>query len=473
MITLEASGLRKTYRTARGIVAAVDGVDLTVEGGEFLAICGRSGSGKSTLLGLLGGLCRPSEGRVTVDGFDLARLNARALADHRAQRFGFLFQFAGLLPNLRAVDNVALPALLRGAGYDEAYARAHDLLGQVGLAERWDAHASELSGGQQRRIAIARALVNRPAVLLADEPTNDLDEQAEAEVLALIHELQRKHAMTLIVVTHNIELAHRADRVVRLSAGRVVVRESRRGRAVMGGDPVPRVTESASLAAEPVFEPAPATLEAAEPTRAGTGMDRLLTAFVVWALVIACGLFVLDRVAARRQRKTIDVDLAKQTRSEQLALQQLRADIDDVVGRPDGSYQVSIYLENLKSGSPFFVLGPAMKVYVQVDQRWQPLSVQGSTDAVVRSVDGKQTYPVTFRADEPHFDELVAGYMHIRISNVMVVSDSSDPTGNPFERSDDYYIYLKPQGLSDDEVRRRNDWRPGAVVPRWIAMPPH
>ena len=158
MSLVSARGLCRTYRTSRGPIVAVEGVNLDVERGEFLAICGRSGSGKSTLLGMLGGLCRPSSGSVMVNGTDLESLDSAGLADFRARRLGFMFQFAGLLPNLRAIDNVALPALLSAEAQTEAYARARDLLGQVGLAERWDAYTGELSGGQQRRVAVATSL---------------------------------------------------------------------------------------------------------------------------------------------------------------------------------------------------------------------------------------------------------------------------------------------------------------------------
>jgi ABC-type lipoprotein export system ATPase subunit len=156
-VLLECHDLRKTYTARRGRIPAVDGINLEVRRGEFLAICGRSGSGKSTLLGMVGGLCRPSAGRVRLDGADLWSMRPGALAEFRASRVGFLFQFAGLLPNLRAIDNIALPALLAGVGYKPAYARARDLLGQVGLGDRWAGRPlGRLPRGALRRPTTAR-----------------------------------------------------------------------------------------------------------------------------------------------------------------------------------------------------------------------------------------------------------------------------------------------------------------------------
>ncbi|MFM7151180.1 MAG: ABC transporter ATP-binding protein [Gemmataceae bacterium] len=215
---LQARDLTRVYNTLRGPILALDGLSLEVHAGEYLAVCGRSGSGKSTLLGLLGGLSRPTRGAVHVDGRDLWSMLPRELSLFRANRCGFLFQSAGLLPSLRAIDNIALPALLAGKTQKESYDRARDLLDQVHLLDRFDAYPSTLSGGQQRRVALARALVNRPLLLLADEPTNNLDEASEREVLELLQELPTKMGTTLVVVTHQAQLARQASRVIYLSA---------------------------------------------------------------------------------------------------------------------------------------------------------------------------------------------------------------------------------------------------------------
>jgi ABC-type lipoprotein export system ATPase subunit len=214
----------KTYATERGPVVAVRNVDLEVRRGEFVAIVGRSGSGKSSLMAMIGGLSRPSAGTVRVDDVDIWSFADDALTDFRSRRIGFVFQFASLLPTLRIVDNVALPALLgRHTDADAAYGRAAELLARLGLAAQIDAYPSELSSGQQRRAAIARALINAPSLLLADEPTSDLDEETEAEIMAEFRDLNRDARMTFIMVTHNPRLADEADRVFQIADGALVL----------------------------------------------------------------------------------------------------------------------------------------------------------------------------------------------------------------------------------------------------------
>ena len=473
--------LRKTYSTPRGPILAVDGVDLDIERGEFVAISGRSGSGKSTLLGMLGGLCRPTSGEISVEGIDLGALSRGALADFRVRRLGFMFQSGGLLPSQRVIDNVALPALLAGKSYAEAYERARELLGRVGLDARWDAHPGELSGGQLRRIALARALVNRPLVLLADEPTNDLDEQAEREVIGTICALRRAYAATLVVVTHDAALARLADRVIQMSSGRVLVSSPApcgdAGKEEQDLALAARRLDlaAASAEAELAFEPAPPALVPAAPTVAGEGLGRFLVGFVGWALAIACVLLAINFGAARLQRRTIDERAARKKVAEQLALQSLRADIDDVETQPDGSHVVRVYLQTFTPERPFYVLGPSLRAFVQIDQAWQPLPTTESERSpnALQLVTSKHVFTMSLRADVARFDELVKGYMHVRIRNVMIVGEHADGSGDLFSRTDDYYIYLRPPNVTDDEIRQRNGWKAGAVVPRWIAMPAH
>src|ERR1700722_11425403 len=220
---LTCGNVGKTYATERGPVVAVRGVDLEVERGEFVAVVGRSGSGKASRRAMIGGLSRPSAGTVRVEDTDIWSLADDDLTDFRSRRIGFVFQFASLLPTLRIVDNVALPALLgRRAGADAAYGRAADLLARLGLAEQLDAYPSELSSGQQRRAAIARALINAPSLLLADEPTSDLDEETEAEIMAEFRALNRDARMTFIMVTHKLRLAGDADRIFHIADGALV-----------------------------------------------------------------------------------------------------------------------------------------------------------------------------------------------------------------------------------------------------------
>ncbi|GAB7106983.1 ABC transporter ATP-binding protein [Streptomyces phaeofaciens JCM 4814] len=214
-------GVRLTGVTRRypGLVA-LDAVDLTIDDGEAVAVTGPSGSGKSTVLHLIGGMDRPDEGTVEVDGEELA---PRRLDAHR-RRIGFVFQRFHLLPALTVLDNVLAPVLPRRVDFDRR-ARAMELLEAVGLAARADALPSELSGGQQQRVAISRALVNRPGLLLADEPTGNLDSATGREIIDLLLSLRERYGMTLLVTTHDPEVAVSCDRIVRLRDGRVVADE--------------------------------------------------------------------------------------------------------------------------------------------------------------------------------------------------------------------------------------------------------
>jgi ABC-type lipoprotein export system ATPase subunit len=220
---LSCSDLTKTYPTERGDVAAVRGITLTIPVGQFTTIVGRSGSGKSSLLAMFGGLTRPSGGSVFIENKDIWTLPDHGLAHFRNKQIGFVFQFASLLPTLRVIDNVALPALLGGTrNTKRAYQTAAELLKQLGLADYPEAYPAEISAGEQRRAVIARALINEPALLFADEPTSDLDEVTEDAIMQQFRSLNRERAMTLIMVTHNLKLAERADRVVHIADGRLV-----------------------------------------------------------------------------------------------------------------------------------------------------------------------------------------------------------------------------------------------------------
>ena len=220
---LSCRDLRKSYRTERGDVTAVGGIDLEVETGRIAAIIGRSGSGKSSLMAMIGGLSRPSGGTVLVDGTDIWGLADDGLAAFRNGRIGFVFQFASLLPTLRLIDNVALPAMLGAAkAAGEVYAKASSLLGRMGLGDYLEAYPSEVSAGEQRRAAIARALINDPVLMLADEPTSDLDEQTEIEIMDELLAVNRELGTTLVLVTHNLALAEQAQQIVHIANGAVV-----------------------------------------------------------------------------------------------------------------------------------------------------------------------------------------------------------------------------------------------------------
>jgi putative ABC transport system ATP-binding protein len=215
-----AEGLTQTYRSGGRPLTVLDNIDLSIAPQEFVAIVGPSGSGKTTLLGLLAGLDRPTSGRVVLDGTDLAQLDEDARARLRADRLGFVFQSFQLVPTLTALENVLVPLELRGRA-DGAAARARALLARVGLEDRTHHYPAQLSGGEQQRVAIARAFANEPKLLFADEPTGNLDAVTGGLVIDLLLELNNELHATLVLVTHDPELASRAHRIVRIAAGRL------------------------------------------------------------------------------------------------------------------------------------------------------------------------------------------------------------------------------------------------------------
>ena len=218
---LEARNLAKTYETGGAKVLGLRGVDISIERGEFVAVMGPSGCGKSTLLNLLAGLDRPTAGEVRLDGVRIDGLSETDLARLRRRKVGFVFQFFNLVPTLSAVENVELPLLLVGRRRRAARRSANELLTDLGIAEKEGAAPAELSGGEQQRVALARALANRPDVVLADEPTGNLDSASARDVLGLFREA-RGRGQTLLLVTHDASVASAADRVIRLRDGLVV-----------------------------------------------------------------------------------------------------------------------------------------------------------------------------------------------------------------------------------------------------------
>lgn len=216
---LRATALRKSYSLGRRNLEVLRGVDLEVPSGEFLALRGSSGAGKSTLLHLLGGLDLPDSGIIHAKGMELTRLDTAALTRFRNRDVGLIFQAFHLMPELDALENVALPARMARRPLKESMEAAKSLLVRVGLGDRLDHRPGELSGGEQQRVAIARALVNRPALVLADEPTGNLDSKTGEEIIALLLELRREHGSTLVVATHDSRLADMADRVIHLVDG--------------------------------------------------------------------------------------------------------------------------------------------------------------------------------------------------------------------------------------------------------------
>jgi putative ABC transport system ATP-binding protein len=222
-VLLEASEVQRIYRLGRDVeVPALRGVTFAVDRGDYVAIVGSSGSGKSTLLNLLGALDRPSAGAVRYDGRDVRAMSDTELAELRNRRIGFVFQSFHLLPRLTARDNVVLPLVYRAGTRRERRERAEAALVSVGLADRMEHRPTELSGGQQQRVAIARALVTDPALILADEPTGNLDTATGEDIMALLEQLQAEQGTALVVITHEATIAHRARRTIELRDGRVV-----------------------------------------------------------------------------------------------------------------------------------------------------------------------------------------------------------------------------------------------------------
>ena len=220
MAILQTENLKKYYGSGDTQVRALDGVDLAVENGEFVAIVGTSRSGKSTLLHMLGGLDRPTSGRVTVDGKDIFSLKDEALTIFRRRKIGFVFQSYNLVPVLSVYENIVLPVELDGRRPDQDYLQ--EVIAVLGLEKKRNSRPNQLSGGQQQRVAIARALAAKPAILLADEPTGNLDSRTSQDVLGLMKVAGQKFSQTMVMITHNEEIAQMADRIVRIEDGRIV-----------------------------------------------------------------------------------------------------------------------------------------------------------------------------------------------------------------------------------------------------------
>ena len=220
MTILETKDLRKLYGSGDTEVRALDGVDLTVEKGEFAAVVGTSGSGKSTLLHMLGGLDRPTSGTVTVDGTDIFALKDEALTIFRRRKIGFVFQNYNLVPVLNVRENIVLPIQLDGRKVDQGY--VDQIVEVLGMENKLQALPNNLSGGQQQRVAIARALAAKPAIVLADEPTGNLDSRTSQDVMGLLKVTSQRFGQTVVMITHNEELAQMADRVIHIEDGRIV-----------------------------------------------------------------------------------------------------------------------------------------------------------------------------------------------------------------------------------------------------------
>jgi len=211
----------KNYSIGEQSISAVNHVSMEINKGEFISIVGHSGSGKTTLLSMIGGIVQPTSGRILCCGTDIFALDSDGLSEYRSNKIGFMFQFASLLPILTAKENLLLPGLFSSDNRSVDAKKAEEYLEIVGLKDKIEAYPSQLSGGQQRRVAIARAFMNDPEIILADEPTGDLDEETEAEIMALFRKLNEEKKITFIFITHNLELAKHAQRQLRMNQGSI------------------------------------------------------------------------------------------------------------------------------------------------------------------------------------------------------------------------------------------------------------
>jgi putative ABC transport system ATP-binding protein/lipoprotein-releasing system ATP-binding protein len=218
---IEIKNIIKNYKAGGQQIQAVADVSLNCGRGEYISIVGHSGSGKSTLLSLAGGLTKPDSGSINIDGINLWSLSDGALSEFRNKKMSFIFQFASLIPTLTAVENIMVPAVFSKTKEDKKQA-ALELLKMMGLADKANSYPRQLSGGQQRRVAIARAFINNPEIILADEPTGDLDEDTEAEIIEFFKQMNKEKGITFVVVTHNTAVASASDKMLRMSAGRLI-----------------------------------------------------------------------------------------------------------------------------------------------------------------------------------------------------------------------------------------------------------
>ncbi len=465
---LSALSLSKRYGAAPGY-EAVRSVSLDLGAGEFVSIIGRSGSGKSTLMAMLGALTRPTEGRVLLDGTDMWALAESELARFRCRQVGFIFQFPSLLPNLSIVDNVAVPALLdRTIDAQAAYARAYSLLARVGLADRADAYPGSMSGGEQRRAVVARALINSPRLLLADEPTSDLDEDSETDIIELLEELQQTESFALVLVTHSLDLARRAQRTYEMREGTLAqadlpeIAAAPRSRPRHFGPTKISASENLTGAAA-----------AQAPIRLGGNLWRGAQTFLLAATVVFAGILLLDFGIDKYQKSRVLARATLTASLQHMALNSLRGDVKSIIDLGDGRYDLTTYLQNVGGGHPIYVMAPDLRAYVQVGTAWQELAMKPADESLrgVLKIEGTQTYRYVFDAQVKQYAQLLPNYMHVRFSATMLVSPSSMPKDDVFERKDNYYVYLKPFDVADAVVLKR--MRFSGKPPVWIPMPPH
>ena len=445
---LRADGLRKLYGSA-GVVEASVGICP----GEAVAVLGRSGSGKSTLMAMLAGLCRPQRGSVQLlvpQPRDLWSLSTAERCRLRRGPIGFISQFTSLLPSLSTLENVLLPALLAGRSRDGALlAEAERWLAAVQLDHRQQVTAAQLSGGEQRRAIVARALLTNPAVLLADEPTSNLDGESETELFALLQDLCRRAGTALLMVTHSDALAQHCDRMLRLEAG--VLREAGSGLASAPLTPLPPQGD-----VDGVADAVP------DPSR-----RRLLAGGAAAGLALVAGAGAWGQWwRGQRGRALLHRD-----QLQRLAFSGLSAELTALERLGQGGYRGTIAVDNLDRQQALYLLPLDVQLYVQQGSRWNPYAAAWSEDSrSVLAVERPASLHVDLLDLPDRFTELVPGYMHVRLDVTYAISDRPDPDAVPVERRDSFFVYLLP--LNPDPERIAQNAFPGEV-PLFIPMPPH
>lgn len=445
---LRADGLRKLYGSA-GVVEASVGICP----GEAVAVLGRSGSGKSTLMAMLAGLCRPQRGSVQLllpQPRDLWSLSTAERCRLRRGPIGFISQFTSLLPSLSTLENVLLPALLAGRSRDGALlAEAERWLAAVQLDHRQQVTAAQLSGGEQRRAIVARALLTNPAVLLADEPTSNLDGESETELFALLQDLCRRAGTALLMVTHSDALAQHCDRMLRLEAG--VLREA--GPSVV----------SAPLMPLPPPGDADGDAEAVpDPSR-----RRLLAGGAAAGLALVAGAGAWGQWWRGQRGRA----LQHRDQLQRLAFSGLSAELTALERLGPSGYRGTIAVDNLDRLQALYLLPLDVQLYVQQGSRWNPYAAAWSEDSrSVLAVEQPAGLHVDLLDLPDRFTELVPGYMHVRLDVTYAISDRPDPDAVPVERRDSFFVYLLP--LNPDPERIAQNAFPGEV-PLFIPMPPH
>ena len=444
-IVLEASGLRRRYDNV-GVLDA----SIRVASCESVAVLGRSGSGKSTLVAMLAGLCRPQSGTVMLHMDQPCELWSLTTAERcrlRRGPIGFVSQFTSLLPAFTTLENLMLPAQLAGArGPSDLEALALERLKAVGLEHRRDTLASQLSGGEQRRAIVVRGLLGRPQLLLADEPTSNLDDASQEDVFRCLQEQCTSAGTALVMVTHNQALAERCDRMLILDQG--VLREPGR---TFASSPARAATQG-----DPSHE------DVADPQR-----RRLLLGGVTVAMALTGAAGLATRSIQHRK------EVARQAGNQiqRLAFSGLSAELTSMERMGSIGYRGTIAVENLDVLQSLYLLPLDVQIYVQQGNRWNPFAATWS-DASLGVVPLRRPETLQFELRElpERFTELVPGYMHVRVDVTYAIADGPDPEHNPVERRDSFFVYLLPI-YPDAEKLAQNNF-PGDP-PLFIPMPPH